>query len=85
MRHADFPILFSFTQASSATRGKTCKSCCTLLSYLKFDILCMDAGRSRFARRELADGMKLEEVVKNAKPTVLLGLSGAPKVCVIVL
>jgi len=46
--------------------------------------MCMDAGRSRFARRELADGMKLEEVVKTAKPTVLLGLSGAPKVCVIV-
>jgi malate dehydrogenase (oxaloacetate-decarboxylating)(NADP+) len=40
----------------------------------------MDAGRSRFARKELADGMKLEDVVKNVKPTVLLGLSGAAKV-----
>jgi malate dehydrogenase (oxaloacetate-decarboxylating)(NADP+) len=40
----------------------------------------MDAGRSRFARKELADGMNLEDVVKNVKPTVLLGLSGAAKV-----
>jgi malic enzyme len=40
----------------------------------------MDAGRSRFARKELEDGMKLEDVVKNVKPTVLLGLSGAAKV-----
>ena len=44
------------------------------------NIMCMDAGRSRFARKELADGMQLEEVVKNVKPTVLLGLSGAAKV-----
>ncbi len=40
----------------------------------------MDAGRSRFARKELADGLTLEDVIKNVKPTVLLGLSGAAKV-----
>ena len=39
-----------------------------------------DAGRSRFARKELADGTNLEGVIKSVKPTVLLGLSGAANV-----
>ncbi len=42
--------------------------------------MCRDAGRSRFARKDLADGMKLEEVIKNVKPSVMLGLSGAANV-----